>query len=359
MLGTAAEDAAGRAEELLSSPHPAVAAAAAVWDRARFCDPERFGPWADGLPTVVERGPVPDQAGADSWADRATGGLVGSFPADLDDPDVAVVLASALATRIRWAEPFEDADAAELGGPFAAAVSTALRTPPGTGFHRCFLADSEAAGTVGVHAAVSGDGLEVASVIAAAEVAPDRVHRAAGEVAALLGGFEGGAQRRSLFDCPLGEGPAWVVAEHERPGSAPDGRTESHEALLVAWRASSRHDLAGDAGVGDAFAALEALLLPTARPAAFEAVQVAVAAYGREGFEAAAVTGLAMAGSAMPSGTVRHRHATIRFNRPHAVMAVARADAFDLEQGRGRRAVAPPCWEGMPAFSAWVEHPGG
>lgn len=351
-LGTDAADAARRAGELLASPHPAVAAAVAVWDRAALCDQERFGAWAADLPPAVERGPVPDQAGADAWAARSTAGLVDAFPATLD-PLVAVVLVSAFATSIRWAQPFDEADPAELGGAFGARARSALRVPV-TGGHAVMLAETDAAGTVGVHAARSGEGLEIVSVIAAPEVATARVHRAAGEVAVLLAGGDGGARPRTLFDVAVGNGHAWTVEERWEEGSV----TESCTALLTPWRASSFHDVGGDAGVEDVFATLDGFLIPAARPGTFQAVQAAGASYGREGFEGAAVTVL----RARPAGRprrVRTRHATIRFNRPYAVVAVARTTAPEMERGWAERTVAPACWDGVPVFSAWVERPGG
>ena len=77
VLGATADDAAARAAALLSDPHPAVSAAAAVWDR--MLGPT-FDDWARDLPAVIERGPVPSQADADAWARERTLGMIEEFP---------------------------------------------------------------------------------------------------------------------------------------------------------------------------------------------------------------------------------------------------------------------------------------
>ena len=126
-LGTTADDAAARAAALLAVAHPAVHAAVAVWDLPVFLGPA-FAAWATGLPATVERGDVPSQAEADAWADAHTGGLVRRFPVEIT-PLTATVLASALATDVSWQDPFAPAPAADLGGPFGAAIAVALRAP--------------------------------------------------------------------------------------------------------------------------------------------------------------------------------------------------------------------------------------
>lgn len=347
VLGTGADEAAAAAAELLGRPHPAVAAAVAVWARRTLLDAGAFDRWAAALPAGVETGDVPGRADADRWASGRTAGLVGRFPAE-PGPGTAVVLASAVATRVSWADPFDEADAAELGGEFGSLAASALRAPPS---HRRFLARTAAAGVVGVHAAESADGLLVVSVIAAPDVEPPAVHRAAAEAAsAVVGGAEPQAERLSLFDVPPGEGHAWTMAEREVLG--PGAPAEVVDALVVAWSAESHHDLLATAGVPEATATLERFLAPAGRPGSFEARQVAVASYGREGFEAAAVTVLHMrATGAVSGGPVVQRHAILRFNRPYAVLAVARSESFDGDR------VAGPAWDGLGVFSAWVASP--
>ncbi len=93
-------------------------------------------------------------------------------------------------------------------------------------------------------------------------------------------------------------------------------------------------------GFGAAGQALAVALKGTADT---RARQSAVARYGRYGFEAAAVTAIAVRGamvSRLPS-----RSATLRFGHPYAVVAVV---------GGGRR--RDP-WAGVPVFAAWVSEP--
>lgn len=357
-LGTDADDAHARAAELLGAGHPAVATAAAVWSRPELLDTVRFPAWAATLPSVVETSPVPDQEGADAWARERSLGLVDHFPVAVAR-DTAAVLASAVATRVAWAKPFDEAPATALGGPFGSRVSSALRAPAS---HTRAIVRTEAAGDVVVHAAGSGTGLLVVSVIAAAGVAPAAVHVAARQSAALLRGeSDAGAEPISLFDLPLGVGHAWTLAEttEERVGVRGD-TLETVDVVLAAWEARSDHDLAGLPGVGPAARTLGGLLRPDAGPAEVEARQAAAATFDREGFEAAAVTGMAMrAGAAPVARLVRHRTAHATFHRPHAVLAVATNQGTDPAQPWRTVDLGAPAWADLPVFSAWVGHPRG
>lgn len=76
-----------------------------------------------------------------------------------------------------------------------------------------------------------------------------------------------------------------------------------------------------------------------------EALQVAVATYARRGFEAAAVTALAVGVSATPHPPPGpFRTATLRFAHPYAVVAATRSQ-------RGNP------WRGLPIFAAWITEP--
>lgn len=357
-LGTDADDAHARAAELLRADHPAVATAAAVWSRPELLDAARFAAWAATLPAVVETGPVPDQEGADAWARARSLGLVDHFPVAVAR-DTAAVLASAVATRVAWAEPFDEVPAAALGGPFGSQVASALRAPAS---HTRAIVRTAAAGDVVVHAASSGTGLLVVSAIADPDVAPPAVHVAARQAAAQLrGDREAGAERVSLFDLPLGAGHAWTLAEttEERFGARGD-TDETVDVVMAAWEARSDHDLADVPGAGPAARTLGTLLRADAGPAEVEARQAAAATFGREGFEAAAVTGIAMrAGAAPVARRVRHRTAHATFHRPHAVLAVARNRGTDPARPWHDVDLGAPAWEDLPVFSAWVGHPRG
>lgn len=346
-LGTDLPSAAEAARTLLDAPHPLVGSATALWHRAGQGDGGAAA-WRAALPSTTEVGVLPDQAGLDAWAREHTLGLIETFPLRVG-PDVVLALASALATRVSWATPFDVADARALGGgsPWAGQLRQALRSP--SQGHRCAIVSTARAGDVIVHAApaqtTDGAGLVVLSVAAAPQVPPAEVLAIAYDLSA---GAADGAQptgSRSLFDLPLGETPLWTLTEERVRTRARDGREERHTAVLPCWSARSDHDLTAPAlGFPAVVATLAtATALPVER---FEARQTAVARFDRYGFEAAAVTAMFGLTSLPPEGVART--AELRFGHPYAVVAVA-TDA-------GAEGVTGP-WHGVPVFSAWVAEP--
>ncbi|MER7460641.1 hypothetical protein [Micromonospora sp. NPDC126480] len=342
VLGTDAEAAADTARALLAEPHPLVGAATALWQDAAL-DTPALATWRAGLPPSTRTGPLPDQATLDAWAREHSLGLIERFPLALT-PEVLLVLASALATRVSWADPFGVAEANALGAGSAWSVRLrrVLRTPPNG--HRAWIAAAGPVGDVIVHAAPArpaeegGPGLLVVSVAAAPDVAPRDVLAAAHEQALrAVGGHE---DRRSLYDLPLGDAPLWTL--REETVHTFQAREERVTAVLPCWSAESRHDLT-PAALGFAAAADAVRDLVRAPGLQFDAVQSAAAHYGRYGFEAAAVTAFAMA-MGLPPEQVR-RTAELRFAHPYAVVAVATDE----------RSGGP--WHGLPVFSAWVAEP--
>jgi hypothetical protein len=342
VLGTDVDDAFARAAELLGSPHPSVATAIAVWHRSTFLLPTFFE-WARTLPSTTETGEVPSQEVADAWADRITDGIIRRFPLELDE-EIVILFANALATRVEWTTSFEVAPSAALGAPWAAQVEQVLNAPEE---HTLLIAGTERAGDVAVHAATSTDGLLVVSVIADAVVPPADVRAAAHQLgAALAASSTLGA--RSLFDLPLGDGHAWSITERQvtpRDGESEPDR-ETYTGLLPAWTASGDHDLLGQGPALGFPAACQSLGAFCRGRVLYEAKQVAAARFDRRGFEAAAITSIAVRVSAPPPGlrTVPQRHATLRFHRPYAVVALA------VDPAGGP-------WHGVPVFSAWVAEP--
>ena len=316
-LGMPAEDAARHARLLLDDPHPAVAAATAAWTRDA---PPAAARWLAGLPAAVERGPVPTQDAADTWARRHTLGMIDSFPLTLDR-DVLCVLANALATRISWTHPFTTTGSDVFRSDWREHVRTVLRTPDKG--HECVIARHPAAGEIGVHRA-RAEGLAVTSVVAAPDVPTDAVLAAAHDAA------RDRVERLPLAELPLGDGPAWTVTESVGAG-------DRVSAVLPAWSATSEHDLrAPSFGFAPAAAVLGRLF----GAAGWDATQAATARYHREGFEAAAVTAVAVRMSFRPPG--KRREAELRFDHPYAVVATA--------TGTGP-------WADLPVFSAWVADP--
>ncbi len=357
LLGCDIETAAQTAAALLTHPHPLVTAAAAAWHRPGFLTDALSG-WQAGLPAAVETGELRDQAYLDGWASRRTLGMIRRFPVKLT-PDIAVLLATALATRVSWAQPFDLAPASDLGpaSPWTARLNRVLRTPARLRQgHRQFIAATQA-GDVAVHSAAARGGLLVTSVAAAPDVPAGDVLAAAYDIAiaAATGGAVG---RRSLFDLPLGDGPLWTLTE--RAAGRPRSREERCTAVLPAWSADSTIDLSGP-GLGFEVAAAALARLLEIQRFFFVAEQACVARYSRTGFEAAAVTGLAagpLAVAAGPSGVIRI--ATLRFGHPFAVVAVAAEDGRPRDDGHPGDDAAgarPGPWHGIPVFSAWVTSP--
>ncbi|HUB41835.1 MAG TPA: hypothetical protein VMA72_23570 [Streptosporangiaceae bacterium] len=333
--GTAAQAAAG----LLAHPHPVVASAAALWTSSGADFGPEFGRWRAALPPQVTVGDLPGQAGLDRWAREHTFGLIDRFP--IRDDNLYLVLASALATKVSWMVPFDLAPAASLGSasPWASRLGQVLRTPQHGG-HTQYIAVTPDAGDVIVHAARATGGLLLVSVAAAPEVPAGTVLAVAHRIGIqqVTGGM---VQRRALTELPLGEGPLWLVREVT---AASDECT----AVLPAWSASSRHKLR-DPSLG--FAAAKNAILPGPEP--WQALQSAMARYSRTGFEAAAVTALAIELAAVVPG--RRREAELRFAHPYAAVAIA-VDPEGAGQGADARASDAP-WHGLPVFSAWVSEP--
>lgn len=350
ILGTDADAAAGFAAELLAHPHPLVHAAAAVWGGNGSAD-ARIASWRAALPPRVDTGPVPGQAELDAWARQHTLGLIDRFP--IEDGEAPIwLLATALAAQVSWERPFDLAPASALGSssPWATTLTEVLRTPHGPANiavpeHDQFIAATDAAGEVAVHAASARGGLLVVSVAAAPEVPAADVMSAAYHVGTALAAGRPLA-RRSLFDLPLGEASAWTISEERAQTTAPGGREEQCTAVLPAWSAHNTHQLA-DPQLG--FATVRHALDPIDP---WEARQAAMARYSQAGFEAGAVTALGIQLSLPAWRPGVRRIAELRFGHPFAVVTVAGA-----ERQSGHRPVPRNPWHGLVVFSAWVADP--
>ena len=344
--------AADRAAGLIDNPHPVVGSGVAVWNRPQF-ETDQVAAWRKSLPRATETGDIPSQARLDDWAAERTLGLIRQFPLELSADDV-MVLASALATKVSWEMPFALVPGASLGSSsrWAASLEQVLASPPGDPRHDQFVTETEQAGLVIVHGVRARGGLRVISVAAAAEVPAMDVIRAAYGIACAETVKPRSVQRVSLFDLQTGEGPMWMIQEEEVETPAPDGREERCRALVPAWSAQSRMDLTrnglGFSAAAEALAA--ALDLGDFR---YRAAQSAVASYSRVGFEAAAVTGLAVALSRPRMVPGLRRTADLRFGHPFAVVAVTVDDDSKASVRNGQHGP----WHGMPVFSAWVAQP--
>jgi hypothetical protein len=235
------------------------------------------------------------------------------------------------------------------GSPWATSVRRVLRTPPLYPQHRRHIAETDQAGTVGVHLTSARGGLLVGSVIAVDHEVPTAdVLSVAQAIVAAEARARGSVGTCSLFDLPLGEGSIWTITEQAVETKSSSGREEEVTAILPAWSAETTVDLDDESlGIPAAARAVKQALGRT--DLNYEAKQSAVARYSAVGFEAAAVTGLAFAASAPQLRPGLRRDATLRFGHPFAVVAGACQDHLHYA-----RATPSSPWRGLPVFSAWV-----
>jgi hypothetical protein len=359
VLGCPAAEAASLLARFLDAPPAALHTALALWVR----NSDRTTPlveWSAGLPQNVERGPIPSQADADAWAAARTSGLIQRFPVKITEL-TRIILASALASRVRWQRPFEIAPAAgqlRASSPWSGRVERVLVDEAPA---LAMLAQTEAAGLVAVHFALATEELAVVSV--AADPAIDRhlVLEAAYEIGQRCRVDTLGQARRSLFDLPLGPGHSWGIVEEEIDAYQAGERSESIEsAMLVDWSVASVLDLQKSErfGVAPALAALLGLIGPNPAGDAYDANQSAVASYTSKGFEAAAVSAFGIRAAAAfrrPEEKGLRRTARLFFDHPYAALALAgRPSEFDGE--RTVRTARPELFA-LPLFSAWVGEP--
>jgi hypothetical protein len=309
VLGVSCEDAAALAAGLLDAPHPTVSAALGAWSRS---------PLAAMLPVALDE--LPDQAGLDLWASEHTRGLIERFPLQID-PLTELVLATALVLQPRWTTELGTDENGLL------VLDGGLQT----------IVETSAAGLVAVAKPFSEDGVDVVSVVAAPDVSPADVWRAVDEVVAKLN--EGALWHGEFPAGNPADGHAWTVRETTETfieWDAPSDDDYLWRSHLLRWDAAVDSALTAAPGVAELAASLRQAAPELDGPV--ECVQAATAAYDENGFEAAAVTAVAMAMGA-PQFVKRTIHRVeVTFDRTHAVVAVARGGA----------------WEGVPLFHCWV-----
>lgn len=344
VLGGDPVDAGAFAGRLLSQPHPLVASGAGLWVRADR-DNAKVRQWRAGLPEQVDTGDLPSQEKLDRWAFERSLGLIKRFPLTRA-PDDVCLLASALATKVSWGVPFEVVDAGELGpSRWPGSLTRVLRTPHDPS-HRQFLTDSDEVGPVAVHLAEARGGLLVGSVLAADSGAPSaRVLAAAERIVTAEAQQPGQIGRLSLFELPLGAGPAWDIEEEPAGRATRFERAERFTTIMPAWSADTGLDLAGSAELGYGVAATAIARALALSEWSYRARQGAVAKYSAVGFEAAAITGFGVAAAARVARPEVARRAVIRFRHPYAAVAATYSDP---------RQPSPAVWNGLPVFSAWV-----
>ncbi|MFJ5927204.1 serpin family protein [Kitasatospora sp. NPDC092948] len=328
-LGVSAEEAPAAARELLGLVRrtPGCAAALGLWTAERVeVEPgwvAQLGASSWGRLTGEV---AADRAALDRWAAERTGGLVRQLPMDLAGAEL--VLASAVTVRTDWAAPFRRGRFPVAGGPWAGREFEQLARSGPELFERISVAETSAGPVTEVR--VVGDGeVDVHLVLGGRDAAPGAV---------VAAGFElvsGGAGRLPVADRV--DGKPWPGLELTTVESASSG--DVGELRTAGFTVRAEHDLLSAAELfglrtavrdGDWFRGISRsfpLKVSQAR-------QVAMAEFSAKGFEAGAVTAVAMTRSAsVVLRRFRVRRAVAQFDRPFAFLAVHRASGLVLMAG--------------------------
>lgn len=314
-VGLSAEDAQESALRLLAELADAetVAGALGVWVRQDIALRER---WTRSLPEGVV-GKLTGQAALDSWADRHTGGLIDRFPLSVD-ADTLLVLATAIVARTSWLQPFHDDVLEPDTGPW--------RGHRGPGLSRFSHELGDAALL---------DGAEPVTRVVVRGIRDLDVHLLLGDgtpgetLATGLGALGGSVAARTHL--PVGtSGPGLVVRETRAVA-------DTLRIQLPPFRIRSGHHLLAHSelfglgtatdGRADRFPAISDTPLYIA-----DAAQDALARFTREGFEAAAVTAVALARAALPRPR-RVLEIAATFDRPFGFLAVHRPTGLVIVAG--------------------------
>ncbi|GAA3373743.1 serpin family protein [Streptomyces racemochromogenes] len=330
-LGIPAGDAAGAGRELLAALAGVrgLRAATGLWAAA---DLPLEAPWTARLPDAT-RGtltgdPEADGKSLDAWAAERTDGLIERMPVALPEgPDaVRLVLASALALRLKWIRPFQEWPQQMHEGPWAGRELVVLHRSTSL-LDRAKVAHG-AAGPVTLLEVVGDTGVDVHLVLGGPDAPPGTV---------LTTGIEAATRARPWTPASLlpdgNPGPGLTVRTV---------RSESPEPRLSiatpAFEVRADHDLLARAGLFGLVAATgrgsgsfpgissEPLAIGSAR-------QSAVARFHATGFEAAAVTAFGAVGAGIPHLRHRTRHAHAYVDRPFGFLAVHRTSRLVLAAG--------------------------
>lgn len=291
-------------------------AALGLWTREGIALHER---WASGLPAGVV-GTLTDQEALDRWAAGETAGLIEKFPLEIN-PGTMMVLASALAAKVKWRRPFESHPRSghkSWDDPGIPAEQWLSRTT---------YELSEAAvldGTV-TRVIVEGDG-DVDVHLLLGDSQPADV------IAAGLRELSGEANV-----CPAAEldnGPGLTVSRKEawRPNDMLHVRLPSFE-VEVRHDLMKQADMFGLRTVSDPVTS-HLLLLSPAPLFVSEGAQSVLARFFAEGFEAAAVTAFGLAATgAPPEDRYMITYVDVDVDRPFGFIAVHRPSRLAVVAG--------------------------
>ena len=316
-LGRPADTAQREALELIDVLRTGVSTTAALglWTRK---DIPLHEEWASGLPEGVV-GTLTDQAALDQWASDETDGLIDRFPLELT-PDILVVLASALAARVKWRKPFDASprqDRVSWDDPGEPDQQWLSRTT-------YKLADAAVLDSVVTRIVVEGDG----------DV----------DVHLLLGDQEPADVLAAGLRELSGEAEVRLAAELGGPGLdvrriSSSGRRDMLSLRLPSFEIRAKHDLMKHVDLFGLRSLTESDTshLPLLSPVPLSVsrgVQDVLARFFAEGFEAAAVTAFGMVlGSAPPEERYEITYVDVTFDRPFGFIAVHRPSRLAVVAG--------------------------
>ncbi|MFZ3495238.1 serpin family protein [Streptomyces sp. 5.8] len=331
-LGIPADTAASAARELLTALDGVrdLRAATGLWTGRNLPLEEA---WSARLPagtrSVLTGDEHTDRKALDAWAADRTGGLIEKMPVQTDR-DSLLVLASALALRLRWVRPFMPRRTWIDEGPWAEGAMGAVQglSRSTAVLDRVSVAHA-ATGPVTLLEVVGEGGVDVHLVLGEPQAAPGRTLQA-GIAAATRAIPSTGASM-------LPEGNPGPGLHIDQVPSA------DHQPWLnirtVAFEVQAEHDLLAAAGLFGLVSASDTRTghfpgISSEPLAVGSARQSAVARFHAEGFEAAAVTAMALRpGGGIPSLKYRVRRAQVAFHRPFGFLAVHRTSRLVLAAG--------------------------
>lgn len=296
---------------------PGIRLAVAAWTHRDLPLTDR---WLTAMPDITAlTGDQPaDQAALDRWASEHTGGLIDRMPVTVD-PETLLLLAGALAVTTTWRTPFTEVPHRPTHGPWQGRTLAGLLRR-GTDFGALRVQATDV-GPITTYA-VSGDAdLDVILVLGPAGEPAGRVLPAAM-----------GAVRSTGIDLPGTDGPGVTVREvastDDRPELAVTAVGFTVRADHDLLRSPQLFGLTAASQPGDHFPGISSVPLQIS-----QGRQTAVATFSATGFEAAAVSALAMrVGSAMRP--MRRKQVTeLVVDRPFGFLAVHRPTGLVLVAG--------------------------
>ena len=315
-LGRPVDTAQQEALELIDVLRTGISTTAALGLWTREGTPLREG-WASGLPQGVVR-TLTDQAALDQWASAETDGLIEKFPLQLT-PAIGLVLASALAARVKWRTPFEGYPRDRNWESAQPDQQQLSRTTYDLGI-AAVLDDTV------TRVVVEGDG-DVDVHLLLGEQQPAEV------LATGLRELSGEAQVHLAADLD-GDGPGLTV--RRVPSSHPNDMVCL---ALPSFEITAKHDLMNNVDLFGlrSLSESDTSHLPLLSPVPLfvsEGVQDVLARFFAEGFEAAAVTAFGIAvGSAMPRERYEITLVDVTFDRPFGFIAVHRPSRLVVVAG--------------------------